>query len=98
MVVVENVHRLIIGIPRATDARVAWTEGASLDVIGQRRCREERTLAQPGPVLPMRGHDDPFLAERMPPLFPCWRAGRLHRRLIVYQLESDPTISLPVHR
>ena len=78
VIVVEDVHRLVVGIARAAHTRVAWTEIAGLDVCWHPRAGHDGPLALPRTILTMSSEDDPLFAKWMPPLFPGGYAGALH--------------------
>ena len=70
VVIVEDEGLRVIPVNLATYALVAGTQIAVRDVIWQQVLLMLHRLATPGPVLTMRRHDHPFLAQRVPALFP----------------------------
>jgi hypothetical protein len=70
MIVVEHEDRRVVRIAATAHADVAWAEIAALHVVRDRRGARGGTFAVPWPILSMRGNDYPFLAKRVPSLFP----------------------------
>ena len=70
VIVIENERSRILSVSLATDPSVPGTQIAIRNKRRQRRVFALDGLAIPRPVLPVRGDDDPFFAERMPTLFP----------------------------
>ena len=73
MIVIENEDAAIVFVALSADAAVPGAKVAILDVFGHgslwiRRSRDRFPV--PGTILPMSGHDDPFLSQGMPALFP----------------------------
>jgi hypothetical protein len=70
VIVIEDEGACVIVVAPAADARGAGAELTIGQMIGQRRFFRLDRLAVPGSVLPVRGDNDPFLAQRMPSFFP----------------------------
>jgi len=73
VVVVEDVGAAVLRVGLAADAHVAGTQVAAGVVGRRRRRRRAQLLTRPRAGLPMRRDDHPFLAQRMPALFPHCR-------------------------
>src|SRR5208337_1430285 len=69
-IVVEDEDACVIGIPCPADPRVAGTERTVRHVIRNFPGRALHRLADPWAIVPVGRHDDPFLTQRMPALFP----------------------------
>ena len=79
VIVVEHERALVARVDRARDAGVPRAEVAA-GIVGRQLGRGRRhRLARPRPLLPVRRHDHPLLAQRMPPLFPAPGAGPVLR-------------------
>src|SRR5262245_45174379 len=70
MIVIEDEGPRVIVVALAADARVAGTQVAIGQIVGQRRLFMLACFAVPRAVLPVRGDNHPLLAQRMPSFFP----------------------------
>src|SRR5215510_10987675 len=70
MIVIEDERACVIVVALAADASGAGAEVTIGQVIGQRRILAINRLAVPGPVLSVRGDNNPFLTQGMPSFFP----------------------------
>ena len=77
MIIIEDKHLPIMFISAAADSLVTGTQIATLEVFRRGTFAEGCTagdFAMPRAILTMGGNDHPFLAKRMPSLFPSGHA------------------------
>src|SRR5262245_52133557 len=71
MIIVEHKNALVILVALATDTSVTGAQVAVANVFRKRGGKAFTDgFAMPGAILPMRGHNNPLLTQRMPSLFP----------------------------
>jgi hypothetical protein len=79
MIVVEDEDVFVIVVALAAHASVARAQVTIRQIVRQRRLFALDRLAVPRAVLPVRGDNDPFLAQRMPSFFPDHKASTKKR-------------------
>ena len=69
-IVIKNVNACVVRVSDTTDTLISRAEIAIANVLRRKAAAVIDHLAAPWTILPVGGDDDPFLAKRMPTLFP----------------------------